>query len=206
MPFKPNEREYRSLQLSPGSEKNRFNSDYYVEGYATTFGSPYELCSIGGTSYYEQVDSRAFDDADCSDVIFQYNHEGRVFARLSNNTLYIEPTERGLFVCADLGKTSEAKKMYEDIAAGMVTKMSWAFTVKEEAYDTETHTRTILKVGKVYDVSAVSIPANDGTDISARSYAEGRADAEAQELRERKEREDALRLERARLLLKIKMG
>lgn len=206
MPFKPGKREYRSIEMVPGPAENRFNSEFYVEGHATTFNTPYELYRIDDVVYYEQVDRNAFVGADCSDVIFQYNHEGRVFARLSNDTLYIAPTDEGLLVCADLGKTSEARKMYEDIASGMVTKMSWAFTVKEESYDRETHTRTILKVDKIYDVSAVSIPANDGTDISARSYAEGRAEAEAQELRERENREKAVELERMKLQLKMKLN
>jgi len=63
--------------------------------------------------------------------------------------------------------------------------MSWAFTVEEESYNSETRTRTILKVKKVYDVSAVSIPANDDTEISARSYAKGVFEVEKQEMQER---------------------
>ncbi|MFQ9555815.1 MAG: HK97 family phage prohead protease [Oscillospiraceae bacterium] len=59
--------------------------------------------------------------------------------------------------------------MFEEIKNGLVTKMSWAFRVSEDSYDRDTRTRTILKIAKVYDVSAVSIPANADTDISARS-------------------------------------
>ena len=186
MPFKPGKREYRSLEMVPGPAENRFNSEFYVEGHATTFNTPYELYRIDDVVYYEQVDRNAFVGADCSDVIFQYNHEGRVFARLSNDTLYIAPTDEGLLVCADLGKTSEARKMYEDIASGMVTKMSWAFKVLEDAYDRDTHTRTILKIKKVYDVSAVSYPANSDTEISARSFFDGVIEAERREALARK--------------------
>lgn len=71
--------------------------------------------------------------------------------------------------------------LYQDIDAGMITKMSWAFTVAEESYDRETHTRTILKIKKVYDVSAVSIPANNDTEISARNFANRSYEQEKQE-------------------------
>ena len=59
--------------------------------------------------------------------------------------------------------------------------MSWAFTVAEDSYNKDTHTRTILKIKKVYDVSAVSCPANADTDISARSYLDGVIEAERRE-------------------------
>jgi len=54
--------------------------------------------------------------------------------------------------------------------------MSFAFTVEEDEYDRKTHTRKIHRIGKVYDVSAVSTPANPTTDIavvSARDYFNG---------------------------------
>ena len=99
-----------------------------------------------------------------------------------------------MFTFADLSKSRAAKDMYEEISNGLITKMSWAFTVKEDSYDRDTHTRTILKVKKVYDVSAVSIPANADTDISARSYFDGVI-----------EREQKERLQRRQQLLKIKL-
>ena len=116
----------------------------------------------------------------------QYDHEGRVFARQSNKSLIIEPNDQGLFIAADLGRTDLARGLHQDISAGMITKMSWAFVVAEDSYDRETHTRTILRVKKVYDVSAVSIPANDATNIAARNFASGRREAEQRELLERR--------------------
>jgi HK97 family phage prohead protease len=173
--------------LSAVDAAKRIDTEYYVEGYATTFDKPYVLWEFDdGTKYYERIDSHALDGADMKDVIMQYDHEGRVFARQSNKTLILIPDHRGLLVAADLGKTDLAKGLYQDIAAGMITKMSWAFTVAEDSYDRDTHTRTILKIKKVYDVSAVSIPANNDTDISARSYASRSYDAERQELLERR--------------------
>ena len=184
MPVKK-EREDRALAapLSAVAAAKRIDTEYYVEGYATTFDKPYLLYEFeDGTKYYERVDAHALDGADMSDVIMQYDHEGRVFARQSNKTLILVPDHKGLLVAADLGKTDLARGLYQDIDAGMITKMSWAFTVLEDSYDRATHTRTILKIKKVYDVSAVSIPANGDTEISARNFARRSYEAEKQEL------------------------
>lgn len=186
MPLK-NDREYRAVVMPflPAQEK-RIDTEYYVEGYATTFDKPYELYDFDGVKYYEIIDRHALDNADMSDVIMQYDHEGKVLARQSNNTLGIEPNDNGLFIFADLSKSNASKDLYTEIDSGLVTKMSWAFTVLEDSYNQQTHTRTILKVKKVYDVSAVSIPANAGTEISARSYLSGVIEKEKQELLMRK--------------------
>lgn len=167
-------------------QNKRIDSNYYIEGYATTFNKPYLLFEHDGIKVYEEIDSHALDNADLSDVIMQYDHTGKVLARLSNNTLGLDIDEKGLFMFADLSKSAAAKELFEEISNGLITKMSWGFTVADENYNEKTRTRTILKIKKVYDVSAVSIPANDDTYISARSFAQGRIDAERQELLERK--------------------
>lgn len=190
MPLKPKEREYRAIIQPfrlPEAEK-RIDSDYYVEGYATTFNKPYLLYEWDGVKYYEEIDRHALDEADLSDVIMQYDHQGKVLARLSNKTLGLEPTDNGLFIFADLSKSQAAKELYEEIRNGLVTKMSWAFTVAEDIYNRENRTRTITKIKKVYDVSAVSIPANGDTDISARSWLNGVIEAERREALERRKR------------------
>lgn len=141
-----------------------------------------------GVKYYEVIDRHALDEADLSDVIMQYDHQGKVLARLSNGTLGLEANDNGLFIYADLSKSAAAKELYEEIRNGLVTKMSWAFTVAEDEYNRETRTRTIKKIKKVYDVSAVSIPANGDTDISARSWLDGVIDAEKREALERRKK------------------
>jgi len=177
MPAIPSERRYRMLStpLAPIGDvqerERRIDSQYYVEGYASTFNDPYVLWhdSWNGVDYTEVIDPGAFRDADMSDVIMQYDHEGHVYARMSNGTLIVEPDEHGLFIAADLGRASSSRAMYEEIESGLCTRMSWAFTVAEDAYDRETHTTRILRVKKVYDVSAVSLPADPNTEISART-------------------------------------
>lgn len=195
MPIKK-DREYRDIvqPLQVRIDNKTLESEYYIDGYATTFNKPYLLYEFeDGEKYYEEIDGHALDNADMSDVIFQYNHTGRVLARQSNQTLVLTPNVTGLLVAADLGKTDAARQCYEDISTKMVTKMSWAFTVEEDSYDRTTRTRKILKIKKVYDVSAVSIPANDDTQIAARNFADGRRFAKQQEL-----------LNKRALLLKIK--
>lgn len=177
MPALPNERNYRmlSMPLTPfaGTEEHskRLDSDYYVEGYASTFNDPYVLWHDpwSEVDYMEVIDPDAFRDADMSDVIMQYDHKGHVYARVTNGTLIVEPDDHGLFVAADLGKASSSRQMYEEIESELCTRMSWAFTVAEDSYNRETHTTTILRVKKVFDVSAVSLPADPNTEISARA-------------------------------------
>lgn len=190
-------REYRSLVLEANDE------NYVVEGYATTFDEPYVLYHTeNGKEVREQIDRNAFENTDMSDVIFQYDHEGRVFARLSNNTLELKADEHGLFVRADLGGTENGKHLYEEIKGGYTNKMSFGFTVEKEDFkeDRGGYLRTIRSIGKLYDVSAVSLPANDNTAIySARSHCDG-AIAEIEAERLRAEEEARLLAEKKELL------
>jgi HK97 family phage prohead protease len=187
------------LMIPQGTQEKRIDSEYYVEGFATTFDKPYVMWEYDGIKYCEVIDRNALVGADLSDVIMQFDHSGMVFARnkMAKNkppSLLLEAQESGLFIAADLGLTEEAKRIYASIDSGLVYKMSWAFSVLEDAYNKDTHTRTILKIKKVYDVSAVSYPANGDTEISARSYFDG--------VIEREQREA---LERRKQLLKIKL-
>ena len=141
----------------------------YVEGIATPFNTPTVLFSIDGVDYKEQIDARAFEGADMSDVIFNYNHSGKVVARTRNNTLTLWVEADGLHMRARLDGTDEGRKLYEEIKGGYIDRMSFAFRIAESSYNIETHTRTVLRVKKVYDVSAVDIPAYDTTSISARN-------------------------------------
>lgn len=169
-----NDREYRNMTMEIRQPEEGADQKKIVEGYASTFDEPYKLYSGEGWELWETVDRTAFDETDMSDVIMQYNHEGRVFARTRNNTLSVKPDERGLFISADLGGTEIGRELYEEISGGYTDRMSFGFTVTGDAEEREQndagvwiYTRHITSVGKLFDVSAVSIPANDGTSISA---------------------------------------
>lgn len=173
-------RQYRNMTLE--IETRADDSDekkYIVKGYATTFNEPYVLFSCDDWEYREQVSPDAFKECNMEDVIFQYDHEGRVYARLSNGTMKLDIDEHGLLVTADLGGTEEGRKLFEEIKGGYTTKMSFGFTVAEDEElrthenNKDVYIRTIKKIGRLYDVSAVSLPANDGTEISARSLVDG---------------------------------
>lgn len=192
--FRP-DLQWRAAETVEGEEPK-----YIVEGYATTYDAPYTLFEYDGIKYNEVISRDALAGADMSDVIFLYNHEGMVFARQSNGTLELSSDDKGLHVRADLGSTEASRKMFESIKAGLVTQMSWAFTVADENYDEKTHTRNIKSVRKIYDVSAVSIPANPATDISARDYWNGVISAEQEQ--RRRDLERAEKVERIKNLLR----
>ena len=193
MPVKTN-REYRKFE---GVELRKSEDGrMVVEGYATTFDQPYRLMGDKDVTINEQVDRHAFDETDMSDVIMQYDHEGRVFARLSNGTLQLEADDHGLKITADLGGTEIGRQLIEEIDGGYTNKMSFGFTVtgdkKTRSKDESGHItvlRTITKIGKLYDVSAVSLPANDATEISARSIGDGLIAEALEEVKAEEERE-----------------
>ncbi len=177
-----NGQQYRNMELRAISDKDD-KKEYRVSGYSTIFNQPFVLYRDKWDGQEievrEQVDSHAFDEADMSDVIFNLNHEGRVFARLSNNTLKLNIEEKGLHVDAYLGGTEEGRKIHEEIEGGYLTKMSYRFSVEDDKWeeftegDKRVYLRTITKMRKLYDVSVVSIPADDHTSISARSVFDG---------------------------------
>jgi hypothetical protein len=218
-------RQYRSMQMEIRKADEDKEDSYIVEGYATTFNEPYTLYEDDGFRYDEQVDARAFDETDMKDVILQFDHAGKVYARGSNGTLELETDAHGLKVRAKLGGTEDGRKLYEEIKGGYITKMSFGFTVAEdtETRSTEdgkdTYLRTITRIGKLYDVSAVSLPANDGTEISARSLVDGviarrseekseenDAQKKAEEEEKRKQEEIKAQKERERLALELELG
>lgn len=173
MPIKKN-REYRDMEIRISE-----TADMFVVGYASTFDQPYILYEDDDVVLREVVDRSAFDNADMSDVIMQYNHEGRVFARISNGTLEVSPDDVGLHIIADLSGTEIGRNLYEEIKGGYTNKMSFGFTIDEDEWDERDEngkrvsTRIIKSVKRLYDVSAVSIPANDATTISVRGLVDG---------------------------------
>ena len=205
------DREYRDMTMEVRTAENEEAPEErkVVTGYASTFNEPYTLYEDDGWRFNEVVDNRAFENTDMSDVIMQYDHEGRVFARMSNNTLTVTPDEKGLLIEADLGGTELGRQLYEEIRGGYTNKMSFGFTVDGEDYlDTKDSdgkaltVRTITSVRKLYDVSAVSLPANDATSISVRSLTDG----EIERIQAERLEAEKLELRRRKLLAKVKLN
>lgn len=202
---KNNEREYREMKLAVAerADDEQGTEEKRVTGYATTFNEPYVLFEDDDIIYREQVDSKAFDETDMTDVIMQYDHEGRVFARTNNNTLTVTPDEKGLYIEADLGGTEIGRQLFDEIRGGYTDKMSFGFIVdKDEELRSEADDgrvdilRTITGISKLFDVSAVSIPANDGTSIGVSTR--GRIDGVIDEIRTERSEAEKLKLEKLR--------
>ena len=197
-----NEREFRSFDLIKRSEDTE-GLEYIVEGYASTF-ERYVLFRDEDTEtdYSEQISPSAFDEADFGDCVFRVDHEGPVYARTSAGTIQIDIDEKGLHTVTDLSKTARARALHEDIVAGNYPQMSFAFTVAEDHYDRSTHTRIIDRIAKVFDIAAVTWPANPTTSLSARSkdFFDGVIEEEKVERLELERRTKAL--ERLNKLLK----
>ena len=201
------DREYRAFEVRANEDEKR------VTGYATTFNEAYTLYDDGEYEIREVIDENAFDNCDMSDVIAQYNHEGRVLARLSNGTLNLSVDKpNGLLINADLGGTELGRQIYEEIKGGYTTRMSMGFKVDRSAdvwtrinVDGKTiEERRINSIKKLYDVSAVSIPANPGTSIEARSI-DTLVNGVIDELRAERLENERLELERRRIEIKARI-
>jgi len=196
-------REYRRIDVHDLEVREEQDGRMIVEGYATTFNHRYVLFEGGGYVFDEEIDPHAFDHTDMSDVIMQYDHQGRVFTRTKNNTLELHPDDHGLHIRAYLEGTDIGRQLYQEIKGGYTDKMSIGFKVSGEKRSEEQigekiyYHRLITGFKKIFDVSAVSLPANDATEISARSYCDGViAELEAERLAAE---------QRARDILKIKI-
>lgn len=171
------------------------NNERIVEGYAVVFD---DVTDIG--YYKEVIDKNAFEGADMSDIVMKYNHEDSVLpmARTRGGSLTFEVDDHGLKIRANLPDTSVNRDIYTLIQAGILSKMSFAFTVAEEEVDYDTDTRRILRFDKIFDVSVVDFPAYESTEI----YARGKEDYEKDKT-DYIERKKAFELEKQKMLLKL---
>ena len=156
------EKEIRKLDIQFRAEDTE-DGKMEIKGYAAVFNSPETY------DYTEVIDSKAFDEADMSDVVLRYNHNDSfmVLARTRNKSLELNVDEKGLFIDAKLqDDITEHKNIYNAIKSRLIDKQSFAFTVEEDNYDYDTDTRTITKIGKLFDVSVVDQPFYNATDVS----------------------------------------
>lgn len=192
-------RSFRNFASFDAQPPEANSSDKFAEGVACVFDQETILFSMGGIDYKEVVDARAFDGCDMSDVIFNYNHAGKVMARTRNKTLDLRVDANGLNIRAKLDGTVEGRNLYEEIRGGYIDRMSFAFSVLEDVYDQEAHTRTIKKIKKLYDTSAVDIPAYNTTSLNARSMINADAEIKA-------ELDSSIKQKRQRLQLILEIG
>lgn len=173
--------------------------ELWVEGYAVRYNSPTVLFEYDGVEYKEEIMRGAFNDCKMDDVIFNYNHSGKVMARTRNKTLLLASDDDGLFIRARLDGTEEGRRLYDEISKGYIDRMSFRFNIGAEAYDKDEHKWSVTRIKRLWDVAAVDIPAYDDTSIEAR-----RADAEAVARESRQAAEAALL--REKLVLKLNLN
>lgn len=185
----------------PGTEDGK--KELWVEGYAVMFNTPTVLFEYDGVEIREQIDPGAFNSCKMLDVIFNYNHAGKVIARTRNKTLILEIRIDGLYIKARLDGTEEGRSLYEEIKGGYIDKMSfrWSEDIDGATYDKMNHLWTVVKCKRLYDVSAVDIPAYEDTSIEARRNF---LDLEA-EAQEESKREAAADLRKRKLILQTKL-
>lgn len=178
-----------------------------LEGIACNFDTETVLYKGKYYEAREKIAYGAFDECDMTDVIFNYNHHGRVYARTRNKSLELSVENDGLHMRAVLMANDNGhQELYRDIQSGLIDKMSFAFHVKESSFEyieksdgPTVEIRTITKIDKLYDVSAVDIPAYDTTSISARrAFDAERERRNAESMRRKTEKEKEIRLAMAR--------
>lgn len=194
MPYKPNEREYRAAAPFILPDDNKNHDELIVRGTPIVFDTPTVLYEIDGIEYKEVIARGALDGCDMSDFIFNRNHgenDGTVYARTRNNSLTYNITSSGLDIAATLDKEDDRhRNLHRDIQKRRVDKMSFSFIVRESSYDRETHTRTITKIKKLFDVSAVDFPAyNETSIVAARDFFSAEREKELKELEQHRRRQ-----------------
>ena len=171
-----NNKEIRLANISDFQiERREDEGKLIIEGYAAVYDSEV-LIGDEDWGFYERIEKGAFDKANMKDVPLKYNHSDDVpiLARTRNKSLVLTPDEKGLHVRAELLDTTDGVDMYKRIKAGLIDKMSFAFTVAKggDEYKGESGKsphRTIKQFERIYDVSVVDNPAYEDTSIYARS-------------------------------------
>lgn len=140
------------------------------EGYAVVFNKSTDL-----GWFTEEIDKDAFNDADMSSTFLLFNHDPNiVLAGTQNKSLELKIDKEGLFQRSNIIATSQGKDIYELVKQGIITKMSFGFTIDRDGGEEwisgeEKEHRIIKKVKKLFDVSLVTYPAYDQTSAYARS-------------------------------------
>lgn len=173
---KKNDKEIRLANIADFSIEHRQDDDggkMVIEGYAAVFDDE-TLIGDEEWGFYESIERGAFDGANMKDVPLKYNHCDAVpiLARTRNKSLELKVDDKGLFIHAELLDTQDNIDMYKRIKAGLIDKMSFAFTVRKEGETWEKGKiprRSIKQFDRIFDVSVVDTPAYENTSIYARS-------------------------------------
>lgn len=183
------------IQTNNIEVRSEEDNSMILEGYAATFDSPTTLYKVGDVEYKEVIERGAFDNSDMKDTCLKYNHESSIpiLARSRGGSLSLSVDDKGLFFRAKLFNTQTSKDVYTLVKEGGLDRCSFAFTVERDSYDRNTNTRHIQKVGKLFDVAVVDIPAYDSTSVQARSFFDMEIEKNAMEMEKAKKKAELLR-------------
>ena len=185
---------YRS---NPNKEIRTFNvqdlelrqegDDNVVVGYGSVFNTLSN--ELGG--FREIIAEGAFDGRLEDDVRFLINHEGLPLARTTNGTLKLTTDERGLKYEARVANTSLGRDLIELMRNGTINQSSFAFVVEDDSWEMRDgiNVRTINKVSRLYDVSAVTYPAYEEASVALRSMEEWKKTEDEKVFKENLEKE-----------------
>lgn len=191
------EKETRFSTLESRSDEE--NNKMIVEGYAIVFDEE-TLIGDEERGFIEVIDKNALASTNMKDVPFKYNHNDStlILARTRNGSLSLSVDEKGLKIRAELIDTTSNVDIFKCVKAGLLDKMSFAFTVKSQSWDRsgKLPKRTITAIDRLFDVSVVDLPAYDQTSIQASSRSLELVETELKAL------DDAENLERRQILAK----
>ena len=185
---------YRS---NPSKEIRTFNvenlelrqegEDNIVVGYGSVFNTLSN--ELGG--FREIIAEGAFDGRLNDDVRFLINHDGLPLARTTNGTLRLTTDERGLKYEAKVANTSLGRDLIELMRNGTINQSSFAFVVEDDSWEVRdgVNVRTINKVSRLYDVSAVTYPAYEEASVALRSMEAWQKEEEEKKMQENLEKE-----------------
>lgn len=205
------DKEYRSVD-GLGFQENE-SQEMILEGYAVVWDSE-TLMGTEERGYYEVIAKNAFDESALKDVPLKVNHNdiNLILARTRNGSLELKIDDKGLFFRAKLQNDVQSHcEIYNMVKTGLLDKMSFAFTVKDHEIDRrgKLPIRKITKIDKLFDISVVTVPAYDATDVQARSIELVETSIESLEKEKRSSDEEnvqkALELEKLKIQIKLNL-
>lgn len=162
-----------------------------LEGYAIVFEQE-TLIGDEERGFKEVISRNALENTLMRDVPLKYNHMDSflILARTKNKSLVLSVDNKGLKIHAELLNTHTNEDVYKMVKAGLLDKMSFAFTVKKQSWDRsgDIPVRRIENIDRLFDVSVVDLPAYEGTSIYSRSLDMVETELKAMEVAERDEK------------------
>lgn len=164
----------RAFNFEIRAEKDEKHGDHIV-------GRPIVYDSRTNIGYFDEIiEKGALDKANLRDVRFLVNHNtsmiplARSRRNNENSTMQMEVDKDGMAIRVNLDteNNSDARKLYSAVGRGDISGMSFMFTIDDEEWeglDSDHPTRHIKTIGQVFEVSAVTFPAYEDTEISTRN-------------------------------------